>query len=156
MKRFSLGPVETGKTVKIIRVIFGVLCITVAAYWVIFNIRAEVSIWSLWITSAFLTGFGLYQIWAGFGHAERFITIDDRNVVLKSNSFFPAINLNSDNLEGVEFYPMSLIFRMKNGRKKILRFGTLFADNIEPVKDAIEEFAAKINIRTETISEEIL
>jgi hypothetical protein len=156
MKRFSLGPVETGKLVRIIRIVFGLLCIAVAAYWTIFNLKSAMSGKSIWVTTAFLTGFGVYQIWAGLGRAERYIVIDSDSVILKRNSFLPVQKFTRENLESVQFYPMSMIFRMRDGKKTILRFGTVYADNIDPVKEAVEEFTTKNQITKEIISEEVL
>ena len=39
--------------------------------------------------------------------------------------------------------------------KQYLRFGTAYTDNIEPIKNEIEEFADTNNIDLEIISEDI-
>ncbi len=39
-KYFSLGPSETGIAIKIIRILFGLVCIAIAVFWMIFNIRS--------------------------------------------------------------------------------------------------------------------
>ncbi|MBK7713516.1 MAG: hypothetical protein IPJ37_23270 [Bacteroidales bacterium] len=74
-KYFSLGASETNTIIKIIRILFGLVCIAIAIFWIIFNIRAAGAERSVWITVVFLSGFGLYQIWAGLGRTEKFIRI---------------------------------------------------------------------------------
>jgi hypothetical protein len=64
-KYFSLGPSEQSAVVKIIRSIFGLVCIAIAVFWLIFNIRSVKADHTLWITVLFLSGFGIYQVLAG-------------------------------------------------------------------------------------------
>jgi hypothetical protein len=154
-KYFSLGPVETNTIVKIIRILFGLVCIVIAAFWMIFNVRAARADRALWITVIFLTGFGMYQIWAGFGRASRFIQTGSDKILLKKNSFLPVKEIKPSEVKKIEFYPLNLIFYYHKGGKTILRFGTIYADSIDPVKREIEEFSSVNNIEIETIREEI-
>ena len=39
-KYFSLGPSESSSVIKIIRILFGLVCIAIAIFWMIFNIRS--------------------------------------------------------------------------------------------------------------------
>jgi hypothetical protein len=154
-KYFSLGPSESSATVKVIRILFGLICIGIAVFWAIFNIRSARSDTTLWVTILFLSGFGLYQIWAGMGRADRFIQIENDRIVLKKNSFLPEKELHSSDITNIEIYPLNLIFHLKPAGKMVLRFGTTYTDNIEPIKMEIEEFATRNNLSIETISEEI-
>ncbi|MBK8882477.1 MAG: hypothetical protein IPN67_08875 [Bacteroidales bacterium] len=154
-KYFSLGASETNTIIKIIRILFGLVCIAIAVFWIIFNIRAAGAERSVWITVVFLSGFGLYQIWAGLGRAERFIRIASDRIILKKNSFLPVKEISGAELKKIEVYPLNLIFYFHNEGKTILRFGTTFTDNIDPVKNEIEKFASLNKIEIETIREEI-
>jgi len=64
---FSLGTSENNRLVKVIQIVFGVVCIAVAIFWLVFNIKSLKADGTLWITIIFLSGFGFYQIWAGLG-----------------------------------------------------------------------------------------
>ena len=154
-KYFSLGTGESNKLVNIIRLIFGVVCIAIAMLWMIFNIRSFKSDGTLWITIVFLTGFGFYQIWAGLGRAIRFIEIDQDKIILKKNSLLPFKELKAGEIKKIEVFPLSLIIYLHGDRKTILRFGTTYTDNIDPIKCEIEQFASGNNICLEIKREEI-
>jgi hypothetical protein len=155
MKYFYLSQYENKTILKIIKILFGTVCIAISAFWMIFNIRAAKDDQTLWISVLFLAGFGLYQIWAGLGRTIRFIQISDDKIILKKNSILPQKEMIPSEIRKIEVFPLNLIFYFQNGGKTILRFGTSFTDNINPVKHAIEEFASVNKIETETITEEI-
>lgn len=152
---FSLGPSESNIAVKIIRILFGFLCIAIAVFWLIFNLRSLGSDHMLWITILFLSGFGMYQIWAGLGRAKRFIEISKEKIIIRKNSFLPERKLIPGEIKMIEIYPLSLIFYNQIGRKLILRFGTTYTDIIDPLKEAVEVFAGIHDIKVEIMREEI-
>jgi hypothetical protein len=154
-KQFSLGPSENSASIKIIRFLFGLVCIAIALFWLIFNIRAVKADRTLWITVLFLSGFGFYQIWAGLGRTTRFIRIGNEKIILKKNSLLPLKEMSSIEIKKIEVFPLNLKFYFHQGGKTILRFGTTYIDNIEPIKSEIVEFAAVNNIELETIAEEL-
>jgi hypothetical protein len=154
-KYFSLSYGETSRLVKIIRILFGLVCIVIALFWLIFNIRSVKPDRNLWITVLFLSGFGLYQVWSGLGRATRFISISKDIIVLKKNSLLPLKKMASFEIKKIEVFPLNLIFYFHSGGKTVLRFGTTYTDLIGPVKNVIEEFATINNIDFETITEEI-
>jgi hypothetical protein len=155
MKEYSLGPAETGMAVKIVRIIFGIVCIGTAVFWMIFTLKAAAGKASLWVTVLFLTGFGMYQIWSAFGKAGRFIRIDDTFILLKKNSFMPVRKYFPADIDKIEIFTMSISFGLKSGKKDTLRFGNEYADHIDPVKEELEAFAGRNNIRTEVVRDEI-
>jgi hypothetical protein len=152
---FSLGPYENSITLKIIRIMFGLVCIAIALFWLIFSFRLARADHMIWITVLFLAGFGMYQIWAGSGRAKRFIEIGNEKIVLRQNSFLPRREMAAAEIKKIEVYPLNLIFYLRKGGRTVLRFGTSFADIIDPVKETVERFAEQHNISLETIREEI-
>jgi hypothetical protein len=154
-KYFSLGPAENSNHVKIIRIIFGLVCIGIAAFWTIFNIRSLVTERTLWITIIFITAFGSYQVWAGLGRAARFIEIDEKQLILRKNSFLKKRIIQASEIKKIEIYPLNLIIYLHSKSKIILRFGTAYTDNIDPIKSEIEFFATGNSILTEIKSEVI-
>jgi len=154
-KYFSLGHSENSSVIKILRIIFGLVCIAIALFWLIFNIRSVKAEHNLWITVIFLSGFGFYQIWAGIGKASRFIQISSDKILLKLNSLLPHREVASLEIKKIEVFPLNLIFYFQKGGKTVLRFGTTYTDNIELIKNEIEEFATINNINLEIISEDI-
>jgi Zn-dependent protease with chaperone function len=155
MKHFYLGAGENNRITKIFRIIFGVVCIVVAVFWLIFNINSVKSDGMLWITIVFLTGFGFYQIWSGFGLATRFIEIAPENIRLKKNSVLPPIVIAGADLERIEIFPLNVIFYLKTSKNILLRFGTTYHEDNEKILDEIIRFAESNNIPFEVIEEEL-
>jgi hypothetical protein len=148
-KHFPLEAKENSKFMRIFQVIFGILCIVIGLYWVIFHLSSLKADSTLWITIAFLLGFGAYQIAAGFGKIKKFIEFEADKIILKQNSFLPKIELKPSDLEKIEIFPLS------KKKKMILRFGLNYTEIINPVKDAVAEFANLNSVAIEEKKEEI-
>jgi hypothetical protein len=153
-KNFLLGPAETSITVRIIRIIFGSACIVIAVFWMIFNLKSVKPDRSLWITVMFLTGFGMYQIWAGLGRATRFIEISREMIRLKKNSILPERKIRADEIKKIEVFPLNLIIYFHAGNRTILRFGNTYSDITSLIKDEIAQFAQDNNIILDIKNEE--
>jgi hypothetical protein len=154
-KYFALSSVENNKVVKIIQVVFGLVCLIIAIFWLIFNIRAMKADGTLWITIIFLTGFGLYQVWAGLGKAIRFIEIDSDKIRLKKTILLPVVELSAEDIEKIDIFPLNLIIYLKAKKKIILRFSTTYYETSEKVKDEILRFAELNAINAEFVEEKI-
>jgi hypothetical protein len=154
-KYFSLSSNENNKLVKIIQIVFGIICIAVAIFWLIFNIRLLKADGTLWITIIFLTGFGFFQIWSGLGRAIRFIEIRPDIIVLKKNIVLPSIQFSADEIDKIEVYPMNLIFFLKPKKKVLLRFGSTYFTTNELIKDEIISFAESNKISIEIMEEKL-
>ncbi len=152
---FSLGPPESGIAVRMIRILFGIACISIAVFWLIFNIRSSVNDRMLWITILFLSGFGLYQVLAGLGQTKVFIQIGADKIILKKSPVFPGKEMAPAAINKIEAYPLSIVFHLKKGSRIILRFGTTYPGTIEPVKIKTREFCDLNNIDFEIITEEL-
>jgi hypothetical protein len=155
VKHFYLGAGENSRLTKIFRILFGVVCVVVAIFWLIFNINSVKSDGMLWITIVFLAGFGFYQIWSGLGLATRFIEIASTNILLKKNSVLPTELIEVSDLERVEIFPLNVIFYLKSSKKILLRFGTTYHEVNEKIQDEIIRFSELNNIPFEVIEEEL-
>jgi len=140
-KHFPLEAKENSKFTRIFQIVFGILCIAIALYWAIFQFKSMEADPTMWITMVFLVGFGSYQIAAGFGKIKKFISIEADRIILKQNSFLPKIDIMPSDLERIEIFPLSICFCMTKKKKMILRFGLSYTEIINPVKDAVAEFA---------------
>jgi len=152
---FPLGNIDDNKTVKILRIIFGVACTGMAIWWINFNLKSAKTDWTLWVTIIFLIGFGLYQIWAGLGKASRYIIVDQHNITVKKDSLFSPVNITSDGTIKIDIYPLSIVFLDKTNRKYLLRFGAVNYETNEKIIDEIIRFAEENNIQYEVKEEEI-
>ena len=154
-KYFSLGTDESSLFVKILRILFGAVCIGVAVFWLIFNIESLRADKMIWITIIFLTGFGSYQIWSGLGLAKRYIEIGAGCINLKKNPVLPPVKMTARNIERIKLYPLNLIIILKSKRRIMLRFGTTYYETNEKVTDEIISFAEINKITLEVIEEKI-
>lgn len=155
IKYYTLGGTSTNKFEKIIRIIFGLVCIAISAFWFSFNINALKADGTLWITVIFLSAFGFYQIWSGLGRTIRFIEIGRGLIKLKKNTILPAIDIKADQIERIEVFPFNLIFYLKSQKKIMLRFGASFQETNEKIKDEILIFGEAQNVPVEFIEEKI-
>ena len=154
-KIFPLGTTENNRIVRILKIVFGVLCIGIAAYWISFNIKSLKSDSSLWITIIFLIGFGFYQVWSGLGRATRFIEIGQDKIRLKKNAIPGPVEITAGNIEKVQIFPLNVIFLLKNGKKVPMRFGTTYYEVNEKIVDEIMQFADINHIPIEIVEEKL-
>jgi len=123
--------------------------------WLILNFSTLKSNLSLWITIFFLVGFGYYQIISGLGKSEKFIEISESSIRIKKNILFPSQEINADEIDKVEVFPLNIVFFMKSEKTIFLRFGTTYTDVIEPVKNSIKSFCDRNNLKLEIRNEEL-
>jgi hypothetical protein len=154
-KYFSLGPVENNRIINLIRIAFGFICITVAVFWISFNVNTLKTDGTLWITIIFLSGFGFYQIWSGLGRATRFIEIGPDFIKLKKNPLLAPVKMPATDIETIELFPMNMVFVLKSKKRVLLRFGATYHETNELVKDGVIDFADSNNIPLEIIEEKI-
>jgi hypothetical protein len=152
-KQFSLELRDNNKLVRIFQVIFGALCIAVAGYWLVYNIKAVRSDGTLWVTVVFITGFGAYLIWSGFGYGYRFIEFSDEMIRMKKNPFLPPVNIIVSEVELIEIYPLKFIVKLKSSKTLLTRFGVSDIEKIELIKDEIIKFATDHNMPLEIKNE---
>ena len=154
-KYFPLSSVENNRVVKIVQVAFGFVCIGVAVFWLIFNIRSMKTYGTLWITIIFLSAFGLYQIWVGLGRATRFIEISSDTIRLKKTAVFPTVVISASEIQKIEVFPFNLIFILKTGGKNVLRFSSTYHETNEKIKEEIFRFTEINSISIENVEEKL-
>ena len=154
-KYFLLGTSDTNKIIKIFQIIFGFACLSIAFFWLSFNLKTIADDGTLWITLIFLFGFGTYQIWAGFGRATRFIELGTNFIILKKNSILPPVNVPAKEIEKIELFPLNVTFFLKSKRRILLRLGTTFYEINEKIKEEILNFAETNEIPVEIIEEKL-
>jgi len=154
-KYFSLGSVENSRLVKIIQIVFGILCFIVAVYWLNFNLKSIKTDGTLWITIAFLMGFGFYQIWSGLGKATRFVEIDSDKIRLKKTIFLPLVVIAKEEIERIEVFPFNLKIFLKTNKSINLSLSSSFYETNASIKDAVTDFAELNSISFELMEEKI-
>jgi len=152
-KHFSLSTSENSRFIRIVRILFGLICIAVAFAWIIISIRSLKSEFTVWVTIIFLAGFGFYQLWSGLGRTAIFIRICDDRIVLKKYPILQPVEMISGDIERIELYPLKIIFFLGSRKSILLRFGTTYYETNEKIRDELIEFASSHNIRVEIIEE---
>lgn len=153
---FSLEIRESNKLTKAFQIIFGILCIAIACFWLIYNFGAVRSDNTLWITVAFLFGFGAYMIYSGLGYAAKYIVFGNEGIKLKHNSLLPVKLMATSMIEKIEVFPLKVQFYLKSSKMILLRFGVSDTEKVEQIKDEIIKFASDNNINLVLKNEEIL
>jgi hypothetical protein len=154
-KYFLLSSVENNRVIRIIQTVFGIVCIAIAIFWLIFNIRVLQTNGTLWITIIFLSVFGLYQVWSGLGRATRFIEINSDRIRLKKTIILPPVEMSAADIQKIEIYPFNLIFFLQTKKRLILRFSTTYQETNEKVKDELLAFGEFNSIEVEFVKEKI-
>jgi hypothetical protein len=153
---YSLETRENNRLTMTFQVVFGLLCIAVAIYWLVHNIRSPESDSTLWITVAFLTCFGGYLVLAGLGYAYRYIEFTAEQISLKKYAVLPKTEINASDVVKIEVYPLKVLIVMKSGRNILIRFGVTEVERIESIKDEFSRFASVNNINLELKNEILL
>lgn len=154
-RHFSLDPQEQSRTMKILQLIFGIICILVTVYYLFAGILFNQSGISVWVAFSFLLLFGVYQIMAGFGKTKKYFAVSGNNITFKQHAILPAFTTGSGDISRIELFPLSINFQLKNKRNIRLRFGISYPEIIDPVKQEVIEFAGKNNIPFEVMDEDI-
>jgi hypothetical protein len=154
-KYFSLEVYRNNRIIRVFQIVFGIICAILAVVWLILNLNTLKSNSTLWLSIIFLLLFAWYQINAGLGKGDKYMEIGQETLKLKKNSLLPAQEFNAPDIEKIEIYPLSMIFFLRSGKKRILRLGTTFTDIIEPIKKGIEEFCILNNLRYEYRKEDL-
>ena len=155
-KFFSLETRENNKITRIFQIILGIACICIAVFWIIYNYRSVKADRTLWITVAFLLGFGAFQIFSGLGFISRYIEFDTNIIKLRNNSFLSPVDLSVANIEKIEIFPLKVHIFLKSAKKILIRFGVTDIEKVELIKDELIVFASVNNISMEIKNEEIL
>jgi hypothetical protein len=154
-KFFSLEMRENNILIRIFQIILGIICLFIAVFWVIYNIQSVKADGTLWITVAFLCGFGAFQIYSGLGYADKFIEFGDDRIRLRKNSLLPVLLIKGEQIEKTEVFPLKVLIILKSSKKILIRFGVTDTEKVELIKDEIITFASANNINLEIKNEEI-
>lgn len=152
---FSLEVNRNNRVIRIFQIIFGILCAALAVIWLIMNLDSLKSNSTLWFSIIFLLGFAWYQINSGLGKGDKYLQIDKTTLKFKTNSLFPARELNAPDIKKIEVFPLSLVIFLRSGKRNIIRFGTTYTDIIEPIKKAIDNFCTLNSLELEFRNEEM-
>ncbi|MFN2379196.1 MAG: hypothetical protein ABR519_03175 [Bacteroidales bacterium] len=147
MEEISLDERPEGRFVRSLMILFGIICIFTAGWWALYLIRNPMGINIYWIATLFLLLFGAYQIYAGLGHARRYIAIDGNNLIIRQNPLARPKILPAGKIEDIEIRKMDIVFTWDNDQRYRLKLGMRYPGIREKVREAVDKFAVdkKIN-----------
>ncbi len=154
-KYFDLDPDNKTQLVKILQIIFGILCIAATLYYFFSGIISGTSKITLLTALLFLLFFGIYQIMSGLGKTKIYFRLTPNSISFKQHSVLPVTDIQSDNIDKLELYPLSIKFFLKNSKKIKFRFGISYPEIIDPVKQEVIGFADDHGIPWIEVPEEI-
>jgi len=153
-KEFSLDINSPNKFLRVVGAVFGFVCIALAISWLTINLKNRQLTKESVYPIVFIILFGLYQICYGLGKTRKYLKIEANTIQYKQHSIFPAKRILPDELDKIEIFPLSVHFKRKNSRKLVFRFGASYREIIEPIKNAIDDFAEVNGITLEYRMEE--
>lgn len=152
---YTLGGSSAGKYEKILRLIFGLICLLIAVYWVVFGPVKVTGSGTLIIAVGFLILFGISQIMKGLGLSSQYINIGEELIVLKKYPIRPEVQIKAAELDKLQILPMSILFIFNDGKTLKLRFGATWQETNEKIKDDLIIFADRNNVTCEIIEEKL-
>lgn len=136
-----MGEREDKLLVRIIVIIFGILCIFTGGWWAIFLIRYPDNEKIFWAGSIFLLLFGIYQIYAGLGFARRYVTRKNGVIIIRQNGLLPARKIQSGNITQLEIRNHDMVFHMNDSTRFRVKLGLKYPDLGQRVSVFIMEYA---------------
>ncbi|MDX9929220.1 MAG: hypothetical protein RBS37_05145 [Bacteroidales bacterium] len=148
MKRYSLEARENTRFVKVLQVIFGIICIFIAIWWAVYILNSPDNI-EYWAASVFMFGFGAFQIYSGLGYASRYILTGSDTIVIKKSAIGRRRTIKNVDIGRIDIHPLSVSFLLKDNTTIKISFAVTLAGDIDRIKDAAAAFGRKNNIITE-------
>ncbi|MBS0009880.1 MAG: hypothetical protein KFF49_00620 [Bacteroidales bacterium] len=146
-RNIRLGEREDKALVKIMIIIFGVLCLFTAAWWAVFLIRYPDNEKIFWAGSIFLFLFGMYQVYSGLGFAGKYIRIErDNLLIIRQNSLFPPKKIEPGHIRQLEIRSMDMLIHMYDSSRIRIQLGLRYPDLGQKLKDLITAYAEENNI----------
>ncbi|MDF1559306.1 MAG: hypothetical protein P1P83_03785 [Bacteroidales bacterium] len=151
-RRFNLDLTDNDSVSRILKSIFGIICIAVALILSLMIYRSGESTWSTWIAVAFLFLFGVWLVLKVTGLTDRYVTISESEIILKDKFYSPALVIRASDLEKTGFSQLKISFFLSAGKVIALRLGTYYRDNSFKLMEAVEEFCNLNRITTTGIN----
>ena len=142
----SLGERENKLAVRIMIIIFGLLCIFTAGWWTVFLLRYPDNEKIFWAGSIFLLLFGLYQLYSGLGYARKYVKRENSNISIRQSSLLPARKLGSEQIKQLEIRSYDMVLHLNDLSRMRIKLGLRYPDLGQEVRDFIIEYAEDNNI----------
>ena len=146
MEYLNLSERPESLFVRILMVVFGILCLFTAGWWALYLIRNTGNEKSFWVATLFLLLFGLYQIYAGLGYSRRYISSDGENLEVKQNAFLRPVHLKGGAIDSVEIRRADIFVKPREGKGYRIKIGIRYPELGEKIRNLVISYAANNNI----------
>jgi len=150
MEYLNLSERPENLFVRIMMVIFGIMCLFTSGWWALYLLRNPGNEKSFWIATIFLFLFGLYQVYAGLGYARRYIKSEGDKLEVKQNALLRTRTFKKDILEKVEIRSADILIKSKDGARYRLKIGIRYPELGEKIRNMVISYAEINNINIET------
>ena len=146
--KFNLDSGEHDRISRILKALFGVVCIGVAITTGIMMTGSDKMTTNNLIAIAFLGLFGIWLLLSGLGLTERYLTLSGNKIVIRDRAYSPARSIIASDLRMVEFSQLKITFLLKSEELVALRLGTYYRENSLKIMETLENFCASNSILT--------
>lgn len=154
VKKISLDMRESSKTMRILQLIFGLVCLFISA-WLFSNLMTTKSAsGSNLIAVVFLFFFGIWELLSAFGITGRYIIVSDEKIILKHKYISRPQVHTAAKLKTITIKPVAFELHHLNGSKTLVKLGLYYRERSAEILDAVESFCKVNNIAVEGLEEE--
>ena len=147
-QRFNLDPGENDRINRILKALFGLVCIAAAITTGIMMTGSDKLTTNSFIAIAFMGLIGISLLISGLGLTERFLTLTGDTIILRDKVYAPARTISVSDLRKVEFSQLKITFILKSEELVALRLGTYYRENSLKIMETLENFCASNSILT--------
>ena len=148
-QRFNLDPGENDRINRILKALFGLVCIAAAITTGIMLTGSDKLTTNSFIAIAFMGLIGISLLISGLGLTERFLTLTGDTIILRDKVYAPARTISVSDLRKVEFSQLKVAFYLKSEEVISLRLGTFYRESPVRIMEALEKFCASNGVLTE-------
>ncbi len=147
-KKFILDTGDHDRISRVLKGVFGVVSIAVAAVTAVVMYRSgQVTTGSI-VAVAFLFLFGIWLIMNGLGVTERYLVIADDTITIRDRVYASARVLTAAEIKEAGFSQLRITLILKSGERLTLRLGAFYRENSFHLMDAVSRFCADNGIAT--------
>lgn len=150
--RFNLDPGENDRTSRILKALFGVVCMAAAVTTGIMTTGSDKMTTNSFIAIAFIGLVGIWLLISGLGLTERYLALSVDKIVLRDRAYAPARTINASDLRKVMFSQLKITFMLKSEEVISLRLGTFYSESSVRIMEAIEKFCASNSVLAEGLA----
>lgn len=149
--KFRLDPGEHDSVTRVLKALFGIVCIAAAIVTVVMMSRSGQVTAGTAAAIAFLFLFGVWLLLAGFGLTERYVIVSGDGITLKDRLHAPARVLKAEDIREIAFSQLKMTFALRSGEVLPLRLGAYYRENSLRLMETVETFCELNGVATKGI-----